>query len=174
MVTLKPQQVPEWTGKIIDVRNPDEYAGERLARKTECLPLGGLMASVSSWDRDERLLVICKSGMRARQAAGQLESAGFTSVSLVDGGLDACKREGVDVVIEHKRIPLYRQVMIAAGLILLAGLALSLVHPAFLLVDCFVAAGLTFAGITGICPMARLLEKMPWNAAPCCSGKSCS
>jgi hypothetical protein len=63
--------------------------------------------------------------------------------------------------------------MIVAGVLLLAGLGLSLVHPAFLLLDCMVATGLTFAGITGICPMARLLEKMPWNAFPCCSGKGC-
>ena len=34
--------------------------------------------------------------------------------------------------------------------------------------------GLTFAGITGICPMARLLEKMPWNAPQRCSGRTCA
>jgi rhodanese-related sulfurtransferase len=173
MMTLKPRQISEWSGRIIDVREPDEFAGQRLP-KAECVPLGRLVASVSGWDRSAPLLVICKSGMRARQAAGQLESAGFTGVSMVEGGLDACKRDGVELIVDRKRIPLYRQVMIAAGLLLLTGLGLSSLHPAFLLVDWLVAAGLTFAGISGICPMARLLEKMPWNAAPCCRGDTCS
>lgn len=171
-MTLKPKQVGEWSGRIVDVRNPDEFAGERLA-KAECVPLSFLMASASKWDRNESLLVMCKSGMRSQQAVQQLEAAGFARVAMLDGGLDACKREGVEVIVDRKRIPLYRQVMIVAGVILLAGLGLSLVHPAFLLLDVMVAAGLTFAGITGICPMARLLEKMPWNALPCCSGKGC-
>lgn len=173
MMTLKPKQIGEWSGRIVDVRNLDEFASERLA-KAECVPLGQLMASVGAWDRSLPLLVMCKSGMRSKQAAQQLESAGFASITMLEGGLDACKRDGVEVLIDRKRIPLYRQVMIVAGLLLLIGLAFSLVHPVFLLLDCFVAAGLTFAGITGICPMARLLEKMPWNALPCCSGKSCA
>jgi len=116
-------------------------------------------------------LVMCKSGARSRQAAQQLESVGFASITTLEGGLDACKRDGVAVVVDRKRIPLYRQVMIVAGSILLLGLGLSLVHPLFLLLDCVVAAGLTFAGITGMCPMARLLEKMPWNASACCTGR---
>lgn len=174
MVMLKPRQVSDWTGRIIDVREPDEFAGERLP-KAECVPLGSLMASVCGWDRSQPLLVICKSGMRARKAVEQLEAAGFASVSTVEGGLDACKRDGVNVIIDRKRIPLYRQVMIGAGLLLLTGLALSsYVHPAFILLDWFVAAGLTVAGATGYCPMAKVLEKMPWNAAPCCRGNSCS
>jgi len=170
---LKPKQLGEWSGRIVDVRNLDEFASERLA-KAECVPLDRLMASAGSWRRGEPLLVMCKSGARSRQAAQQLESVGFASISMLEGGLDACKREGVDVVVDRKRIPLYRQVMIVAGSILLIGLGLSLVSPWFLLLDCVVATGLTFAGITGICPMARLLEKMPWNALPCCSGRTCN
>ena len=171
MMTLKPKQVSGWSGRIIDVRNPDEFAAERLPQ-AECVPLGGLMAAVGGWDRNQPLLVICKSGMRASQAVQQLESAGFTSVGTVEGGLDACKREGVNVIVDRKRIPLYRQVMIAAGALLLIGLLLTRVHPAFILLDWVVAAGLTAAGITGYCPMALLLAKMPWNKVPCCSGRS--
>jgi rhodanese-related sulfurtransferase len=172
MTTLKPRQVSEWTGRIIDVRNPDEFAAVRLA-KAECVPLGGLIGSVSGWDRSEPLLVMCKSGMRSRQAVQQLEAAGFVGISMLEGGIDACKRDGVEVVVDRKRIPLYRQVMIAAGLLLLIGLGLSFLHPAFILIDWFVAAGLTFAGVTGYCPMAHLLEKMPWNSAACCEGGTC-
>jgi hypothetical protein len=63
-------------------------------------------------------------------------------------------------------------------------LALSLlawqVSPWFLAAIGGVAAGLLFAGLTGICALATLLSKMPWNRAPlakapasCSVGGSC-
>ena len=57
-----------------------------------------------------------------------------------------------------------RQVQIAAGLLILAGLILGLaVSDRFLGLSAFVGAGLLFAGTTGWCGMARLLAIMPWN-----------
>lgn len=174
MVNVKPKQVSEWSGRIVDVRNPDEFANERLNR-AECVPLSKLMASAASWDRAEPLLVMCKSGMRSRQAVGQLEAAGFTQIHMVEGGIDACKREGLPVIVDRKTIPLFRQVMIAAGLMLLVGLALATwAHPAFIVIDWFVAAGLVVAGTTGLCPMASLLARLPWNRATSCAQGTCS
>ncbi|MFH0001760.1 thiosulfate sulfurtransferase YgaP, partial [Pseudomonas aeruginosa] len=37
------------------------------------------------------------------------------------------------------------------------------VNSGFFLLSGFVGAGLLFAGISGFCGMARLLDKMPWN-----------
>jgi hypothetical protein len=37
------------------------------------------------------------------------------------------------------------------------------VAPGWIWLSGFVGAGLTFAGITGTCGMARLLAAMPWN-----------
>ena len=51
-----------------------------------------------------------------------------------------------------------------AGSLILLGLILSnTVAPAWILLTWFVGSGLTFAGITGFCGMARLLAVMPWN-----------
>jgi hypothetical protein len=48
----------------------------------------------------------------------------------------------------------------------LLGVVLGLsVHPAFFGLSAFVGAGLTFAGVSGFCGMARLLAIMPWNRA---------
>ena len=60
---------------------------------------------------------------------------------------------------------LERQVRIAAGTLVLIGVALGFVHPAFFALAAFVGAGLTFAGITDRCGMALILAKMPWNKA---------
>ena len=61
-------------------------------------------------------------------------------------------------------LPLMRQVQIAAGVLILLGVALGYtVNSGFFLLSAFVGAGLAFAGITGFCGMARLLALMPWN-----------
>ena len=53
---------------------------------------------------------------------------------------------------------------LASHLIQLLGVLLGLlVHPGFFAVAAFVGAGLTLAGATGFCGMARLLAFAPWN-----------
>jgi predicted branched-subunit amino acid permease len=59
---------------------------------------------------------------------------------------------------------LERQVRIAAGAIVLAGMLLArFVNCNFLWLSGFVGAGLIFAGLTDFCGMGLLLAKMPWN-----------
>jgi hypothetical protein len=58
---------------------------------------------------------------------------------------------------------LERQVRIAAGLLVVTGVALSFVRPFFIGLSTFVGAGLVFAGITDTCAMGLLIAKMPWN-----------
>ncbi len=62
-----------------------------------------------------------------------------------------------------KAISLERQVRIVAGSLVLLGVGLSFVHPAFLALSAFVGAGLAFAGVTDTCGMGLLLARMPWN-----------
>jgi hypothetical protein len=90
--------------------------------------------------------------------------------------------QGLPVVRNAKApIPIFRQVMIAAGAMQL-GFTIAAAATGnlwFLLGTGFVGAGLFFAGASGICPMATVLGKMPWNrpssatsAAP--AAKACS
>ena len=59
---------------------------------------------------------------------------------------------------------LSRQVQIAAGALVLTGVIFGfLIAPAWFALAGFVGAGLTFAGVTGFCGMARLLMRAPWN-----------
>src|SRR5687768_4505449 len=125
MILIKPQEIGNWAGRVVDVRERDEFARERLAANCECKPLGQLTQASGSWDRSEPLLLICKSGARSRQAAAQLEGLGFQQVACLDGGLQACRRAGVPIVTTTAPLPITRQVFIGAGVVLLAGLALS-------------------------------------------------
>ncbi|UCD30331.1 MAG: rhodanese-like domain-containing protein [Planctomycetota bacterium] len=167
MRNVAPEKIGEWTGKFIDVRNFDEFTSERLD-KARCVPLDRVMTEASKWDTSEQILLICKSGMRSSKAGEQLEQAGFTQVYTVPGGLDACKNAGLNIIVERKTIPVYRQVMIGAGIVLLIGLGLSFINPWFILIDWFAAAMLFIAGVTGFCPMMKILSKMPWNAQAVC------
>lgn len=166
MRKISAHEVIQFHGRIIDVRSPAEYAAERLA-KAENVPLDRLVEVAAGWDRGDALLVMCKSGVRSTDGARRLAEMGFTNVNMLEGGIDACRKAGVEVLGRGGHIPIVRQVMIGAGLMLLAGLILAkLVNSWFILLTWFVALGLLNAGLTGWCPMARLLEKMPWNQVP--------
>ncbi len=74
--------------RIIDVREPDEYAGElgHIAG-AELVPLASLPATAGDWDRHQPVLVVCRSGGRSGRAASWLVSSGFTSVINLAGGM---------------------------------------------------------------------------------------
>jgi rhodanese-related sulfurtransferase len=172
MKCVSADQLGAHQGRLIDVRGWDEFASERLSH-AECVPLDQLPMAASTWDRGECLMVMCRSGMRSAKAAEILESMGFNSILMLEGGIEACKKTGVEIIRNRKSIPLFRQVMVVAGLMLLAGLILARVHPWFIFLDWFVAGGLVFGGLTGVCPMAGLLAKMPWNAVSGCGSGAC-
>ena len=160
--------------ELIDVRTPVEYA-EIHVDGARLMPLDRLDPHALTTGRNgDPLYVICRSGSRAAKAYEALERAGVENVYSVEGGTLAWEKAGLPVVRGRKVISLERQVRVAAGLLVVLGVALGwIVHPAFLGVAAFVGAGLVFAGLTDTCGMGLLLAKMPWNQVRDC-GTSCS
>jgi rhodanese-related sulfurtransferase len=109
----------------------------------------------------------CRSGARTAANAHRLEAIADCPSYFLEGGLDAWKRAGLPVAVDTRQpLELMRQVQIAAGSLVLLGIALGVwVAPAFLALSAFVGAGLVFAGVSGWCGMAKLLALMPWNRA---------
>lgn len=145
---------------VIDVREPGEFAGERLAGSVN-IPLSRLEAEAARLPKDKPVVVLCRSGRRSEEASRRLEDLGFKDVHVVKGGLLCCdsleKGPGGVWAME-------RQVRMAAGCFVLLGAALGwLVHPAFWLLSVGVGAGLVFSAATDTCGMAALLARMPWN-----------
>jgi rhodanese-related sulfurtransferase len=109
---------------------------------------------------------VCQSGKRSAEGLNRLLDRG-DSHHLVDlaGGLPTWEQAGYPVrKLKNAPLPLMRQVQIAAGSLILLGLILSnTVAPGWIALTWFVGAGLTFAGVSGFCGMARLLALMPWN-----------
>jgi rhodanese-related sulfurtransferase len=149
---------------LIDVREPDEYARERIDEARPA-PLSRFEPQAFASERGKIAVFHCNSGSRTSQAAERLLGAGFREAYQLEGGLQAWKRAGLPVVVDRKApLPVMRQVQIGAGSLVLLGTLLALlISPWLLAIPALVGAGLLVAGITGFCGMARLLVHMPWN-----------
>lgn len=151
---------------VVDVRTLAEFRTVRLSDACAHIPLDEIDADkVRSVIKDpsKPFYLLCAAGKRARMAAEKLEAAGLTQGIVVEGGIDACMSCGT-CVQRGKALSLERQVRIAAGALVLTGIALdSAGFPLGTFLAGFVGAGLVFAGISGWCGMALLLAKAPWN-----------
>ena len=72
--------------RILDVRQPQEYTISRLP-ESDLIPLASLDVSLHNLDRDEEIVVICRSGIRSMQAVKFLREAGFNRVKNLTGGI---------------------------------------------------------------------------------------
>ena len=147
---------------VIDVREPMEYATGHIAGSMN-VPLSRLhQADLPKGP----LVLVCQSGNRSAKGVQTLLQQGHPHpITDLQGGIPTWQEAGLPVrKLKNAPLPLMRQVQIVAGSLILLGLILSnTVAPAWILLTWFVGAGLTFAGITGFCGMARLLAVMPWN-----------
>jgi rhodanese-related sulfurtransferase len=149
--------------ELIDVRTPVEYAEVHAKAVTRHMPLDRLEPEKIP-NGAGPVYMICKSGARGARACEKLVAAGFNNVVNVEGGTSAWIEAGLPVVRGQKVISLERQVRIAAGILVLIGVALgAVIDEWFYLLSGFVGAGLVFAGITDFCGMGLLLARMPWN-----------
>ncbi|MFI2367856.1 rhodanese-like domain-containing protein [Streptomyces sp. NPDC018833] len=152
---------------VIDVRTPGEYAGGHLPGAHN-IPLDRLDRALPALrvaaDRGD-LLLVCASGARSAQACGTLVGHGISAATLT-GGTEGWVELGHDL---HRPAgartawAMERQVRLAAGSLVLAGLALGRVRPAARLLSAGIAGGLVFSALTDTCGMARVLAKLPHN-----------
>lgn len=158
---------------LIDIREPMERAREAIPGALS-YPLSVLLAAASngsgltSLPTGKTLIYHCQSGRRTLENEDRLASLGSGEAHILEGGLSAWKTAGYSTRIDRSRpIEMQRQVQIAAGALVFAGVMLAwFVHPMFLTLAGFVGVGLMFAGISGWCGMARLLGILPWNRRP--------
>ncbi len=166
--TISPQEASRLLREgatLVDVREPDEHARERIPG-AHSLPLSQLQEVELTVTKGHPVLFHCRSGARTAGNAGRLaEKAGDWEALIVEGGLDAWKKAGLPVAMDRRQpLELMRQVQIAAGSMVVLGVALGvMVSPWFYALSGFVGAGLVFAGATGTCGLASVLRLMPWN-----------
>lgn len=149
---------------LIDIREPDEFAREHIEGAVS-LPLSRLEAGHVALRGTTPVAFTCRSGMRTNANCDRLAGHVGEPAFVLQGGLEGWKQAGLLTKANRKApLEIMRQVQIAAGSIVVVGAILSTtVNPAFIWLSAFIGAGLTFAGASGWCGMARLLAVMPWN-----------
>jgi rhodanese-related sulfurtransferase len=98
---LAPDDVARWLAEraivLIDVREPDEYAVERIH--------GALLYPLSTFDSralpdpgERKLVFQCGSGMRSAKAMAMCADAGIAFAGHLAGGIQAWKKAGLPLI----------------------------------------------------------------------------
>lgn len=75
--------------RLIDVREPDEWAIARLPQ-AELIPLSQFqLRATTELSPEETLVLYCHHGMRSGRAQGYLKARGYANVINLAGGIDA-------------------------------------------------------------------------------------
>jgi glyoxylase-like metal-dependent hydrolase (beta-lactamase superfamily II)/rhodanese-related sulfurtransferase len=145
---------------VLDVRLPAEYRAVHL-EPSVLIPLDEIARRHTELPRDRELVLVCRTGARARLAAAQL---GELRTRVLEGGLVAWQEAGRPVIEGKPHMSLERQVRVVAGALACIGGVLAVgISPWFGLLPAFIGAGLVYAGLTDRCGMAMVLGKLPYN-----------
>jgi glyoxylase-like metal-dependent hydrolase (beta-lactamase superfamily II)/rhodanese-related sulfurtransferase len=82
--------------RIVDVREPIEYRAAHLP-EAELVPQGTLRDAAIDWNRNQALLMVCRTGKRSAHAAADLITMGFQRVFNLQGGFAAWQAAGLPV-----------------------------------------------------------------------------
>jgi rhodanese-related sulfurtransferase len=74
----------------LDVRSPEELKQKRIDDpRVKPIPLDMLRGRINELPRDEKIITLCKAGLRAYEAQTILKGAGLEDVQFMDGGIEA-------------------------------------------------------------------------------------
>ena len=151
---------------LIDVRTPAEFDAGHIPGAVN-VPLDELKGSLDQLctvlDDHHDVVLVCRSGARAGQAQEALQAAGLTSPAVLSGGIVDWEKTGGAVNRGRQSWELERQVRLAAGSLVVAGILGSTVAPKAKWLSAFVGGGLVFAAVSNTCAMGMALARMPWN-----------
>jgi rhodanese-related sulfurtransferase len=172
VTSLAPETLRSWIAKhhdlvVLDVRSAAEFESLHI-RGSYNVPLALLSEHTDELAArlGARVVLVCQSGVRAEQARQRLATAGMDGAYVLTGGVSGFAGAGGDVVKGRERWDLERQVRLAAGSLVILGLAGGkFVSPKVRMLAGAIGAGLTFSAATNTCAMGKALSALPWNNA---------
>ncbi|MEV5050098.1 rhodanese-like domain-containing protein [Arthrobacter sp. LAR12-1-1.1] len=172
VTALAPEILSSWIAEhhdllVIDVRSAAEFESVHIRGSYNVpLPLLSEHTQELAARLGSRVVLVCQSGARAEQARQRLGGAGIDTAYVLSGGVPAFAAAGGDVVRGKNRWDLERQVRLAAGSLVVLGLAGGkFISPKIRILAGTIGAGLTFSAATNTCAMGQALSAMPWNKA---------
>lgn len=85
---------------LLDVRTPEEWANDGRSPDAILIPLQELETRVNELDKNDTIIVICRSGNRSQPAAEFLRQRGFSRVTEVEGGMRAWASQGLPIACD--------------------------------------------------------------------------
>jgi rhodanese-related sulfurtransferase len=76
--------------EVLDVRTPEEFAAGHIPG-AKLVPLQVIEGMLSELDKDQKYVVVCRSGNRSTEASGILAENGFKNIYNMNGGLNEWK-----------------------------------------------------------------------------------
>jgi rhodanese-related sulfurtransferase len=156
-------ETPLW---ILDVRTPAEFETAHIDGSYN-VPLDVLNDHGSEvaeqLDQGHDVVLVCRSGQRAAQAAELLRSTGVPRGSVLQNGITDWEGQGFEVNRGVPRWDLERQVRLVAGSIVLSSVLGSVGVPRLKWLAAAIGAGLSYAAISNTCAMGTALSKLPYN-----------
>lgn len=155
---------------LLDVRTPAEFASIHIPGSHN-VPLDHVNERIDELVNvvGERVVLVCRSGARSRQAEEAFRAADHPNVHVLAGGVNAWQASGLPLNTGKATWSMERQVRgVAGGLVLVSTLAGLLVRKPMGLLAAGVGGGLLFSAVTDSCGMAAVLSKLPHNRAVTC------
>lgn len=84
--------------RVIDIRQPAEL-NSGIIPGAEALPMHTIPLRLSELKRDEKLIMVCRSGARSAQACMFLQQQGYDNVFNLRGGMIAWAGSGLEIGI---------------------------------------------------------------------------
>ncbi len=172
ITALAPEALRSWFQEhqdlvVIDVRSAAEFENMHIRGSYNVpLPLLSEHTDELAARLGSRVVLVCQSGARAEQARQRLDGSGINTAYVLTGGVPGFAAAGGDVVRGKTRWDLERQVRLAAGSLVILGLAGGkFVSPKIRLLAGAIGTGLTFSAATNTCAMGQAISAMPWNKA---------
>jgi rhodanese-related sulfurtransferase len=75
--------------RMVDVREFDEAEADGMIDGVDVIPIGTVDEASKSWDKEEPVITICRSGRRSGRVALELEKLGFKRIASMRGGMVA-------------------------------------------------------------------------------------
>ncbi|MGW3622545.1 rhodanese-like domain-containing protein [Streptomyces sp. NPDC000880] len=152
---------------VIDVRTPGEYAAGHVPGAHN-IPLDHLHTALPALKAAAArgdLLMVCASGNRSTTACTELAAADIPAATLT-GGTTAWAEQGH--TLHHPEgaattWAMERQVRLAAGSLVVLGLAAGTRYRPARWLSAAIGTGLVFSAATNTCGMAAILAKLPHN-----------
>ena len=84
------------TIRVIDIRQPAELNGGVIPG-AEALPMHIIPLRISEFKRDEKLIMVCRSGARSAQVCMFMQQHGYDNVFNLRGGMIAWAGSGLEI-----------------------------------------------------------------------------